>query len=346
MKSQLQVVVVALLSLLLLTVAFKIQPARAVGTIRILPDGTIDPSGAPIQTSDKITYTLTADITESIIIERNGITVDGLAHTVRGDKTGNGFELYGVNNIVVKNTNIQNFTYGIYLESASSITLSRNNITINDYDGIGLFSVTDSMISRNTISSNGYDAIEMYDSLGVNITANVISSNGWFGIGSYDSSDSRISENTIMSNYNGIEIFNSPDTVLFHNNFINHTTQVSILSTTALWDNGCEGNYWSDYTGTDPDGDGIGNTPYTIGPNNADNFPLMNIYWNPCDINHDLRVDMRDVARAAKAFGSYPGSPNWNPHADITGSTYMVPDGVVDMRDIGAIAKNFGQLPS
>lgn len=42
-----------------------------------------------------------------------------------------------------------------------------------------------------------------------------------------------------------------------------------------LWDNGRTGNYWSDYTGKDPDGDGIGDTPYAVAANGVDRYPLM-----------------------------------------------------------------------
>ena len=53
---------------------------------------------------------------------------------------------------------------------------------------------------------------------------------------------------------------------LYHNNFINNTKQVKIgfLDHTDQWDNGKEGNYWSDYNGTDADRDGIGDTPYMM----------------------------------------------------------------------------------
>ncbi|MDD3792425.1 MAG: hypothetical protein PHY74_04775, partial [Candidatus Bathyarchaeota archaeon] len=41
------------------------------------------------------------------------------------------------------------------------------------------------------------------------------------------------------------------------------------------WDDGKEGNYWSDYTGTDDNTDGIGDTPYIIDALNQDRYPLM-----------------------------------------------------------------------
>jgi len=43
----------------------------------------------------------------------------------------------------------------------------------------------------------------------------------------------------------------------------------------ATWDNGTQGNYGSDYDGVDLDGDGIGDTPYMVPPNNRDNYPFM-----------------------------------------------------------------------
>ncbi len=55
------------------------------------------------------------------------------------------------------------------------------------------------------------------------------------------------------------------------------------------------------------------------------------------DVNGDGKVDLRDLALAARAFGSTQTSPNWNPATDING------DGVVNMKDLTLIARYFGQ---
>ncbi len=58
----------------------------------------------------------------------------------------------------------------------------------------------------------------------------------------------------------------------------------------------------------------------------------------PEDLNSDGKVDIRDIAIAAIAFGSYPGHPRWNPIPDIN------KDNKVDIRDIASIARNFGKV--
>jgi ABC-type transport system substrate-binding protein len=50
----------------------------------------------------------------------------------------------------------------------------------------------------------------------------------------------------------------------------------------------------------------------------------------------DLKVDVIDIALAAKAFGTIPGSPAWNPVADVNG------DFKIDMKDLANIGKQFG----
>lgn len=55
------------------------------------------------------------------------------------------------------------------------------------------------------------------------------------------------------------------------------------------------------------------------------------------DINGDSIVDMKDILVAAKAFGSRPGHPAWNPDADVFLNRR------IDLFDIALIAHNFGK---
>jgi hypothetical protein len=57
----------------------------------------------------------------------------------------------------------------------------------------------------------------------------------------------------------------------------------------------------------------------------------------PGDLNMDGKVDMKDVAIATKAFGSYPGHERWNPVADES------EDGKIDVFDIALTCRNYGK---
>jgi len=84
-----------------------------------------------------------------------------------------------------------------------------------------------------------------------------------------------ITGNILINSNVGITLQNSEGNYIYHNNFINNTRDVSCSESSVIWNNGAEGNYWSNYTGTDLNGDGIGDSPYIIDENNRDDFPLM-----------------------------------------------------------------------
>jgi hypothetical protein len=79
-----------------------------------------------------------------------------------------------------------------------------------------------------------------------------------------------------------------------------------------------------------------------IGPNFRDEYvhkfvtTIREDVTTYCGDVIDCQVDMRDVGRAARGFGSYPGHPRWDPCCDVND------DFKVDMRDIGAVARRFG----
>jgi len=104
-----------------------------------------------------------------------------------------------------------------------------------------------------------------------------------------DSSNNMLAGNTANSNnaygiYISLLLYSSNNT-LYHNNLIDNT-QNAYDTRTNTWDSGTEGNYYSDYTGTDSNGDGIGDNPYPIpGGSSVDNFPLMSPSFAPSPPN-------------------------------------------------------------
>jgi parallel beta-helix repeat protein len=83
----------------------------------------------------------------------------------------------------------------------------------------------------------------------------------------------------IKENECGFLISIGENNSIYHNSFIDNEIQ-AYDSNINYWfsTNMFEGNYWSDYTGEDNNGDGIGDTPYYIpGGDNTDLYPLMNL---------------------------------------------------------------------
>jgi parallel beta-helix repeat protein len=161
---------------------------------------------------------------------------------------------------VANNVNVQGFT----LKKSGTVTNS---------SGVLIERSSGSLISNNLILTNR-NGISLYWSANNVIEDNIISSNTW-GIGLYWSFGNVISANTIEKNSNGMILYSSSDNIICDNNF-NNTRQVWIYESMNFWSCNGEGNYWSNYSGEDLNGDGIGDTPYVIPETDqTDNAPLM-----------------------------------------------------------------------
>jgi uncharacterized protein YfaS (alpha-2-macroglobulin family) len=55
------------------------------------------------------------------------------------------------------------------------------------------------------------------------------------------------------------------------------------------------------------------------------------------DVNGDGVVNILDVAIVAKAYGSYPGHPRWNPAADMDSNE------IINILDVARVAKDYGK---
>jgi len=146
--------------------------------------------------------------------------------------------------------------YGIALQQSSNNLMSGNSL-VDCPKGVRILSTSCyNMIENNGISGSRYIGVELTD----------------------DSNHNQITGNTLVDNGVGFKVVNSSNNAVYHNGFINNGVLISSRSEDEpnFFDNGMEGNYWSNYNGTDTDGDGTGDTPYIIDENNQDYHPLIN----------------------------------------------------------------------
>jgi len=340
---------VSLLLVSVLSISTNIQIVNASGTIYIRADGSIDPKTAPISSVDNVTYIFTDNIYDEIVVERNYTVIDGDGYTLEGNGTGYGFRLFNNFNVTLKNTHIKGFEHGIerWLGGGHSEFNKILNNTITDCEiGVHIRFFYLGEIVGNTITRNDYGLVLSCGD--VTIANNTIAYNN-LGIMAYSLWDCLVIGNHIVNNIAGYsERVLMSDSTFYHNNFVNNTYQAEMMG--SVFDDGYPsgGNYWSDYNGVDLYGgpyqnetgsDGIGDTPY-VGYESADNYPLMTPYlwWNPADVNHDLKVDIFDIVSACQAYLSTPSDPHWNCHCDVAD-----PYGIINIFDIVMICSSYGE---
>jgi parallel beta-helix repeat protein len=217
---------------------------------------------------------------------------------------GNSFGVYledSLNNSVSGNS-VTGSSYGVYLYHSSSNILSENNVTTNYVYGIWLHESSYNSISGNSVADNGYGIYFLRFCESNSISGNNIAGNKGQGIWLHQSSYNSIVGNIVADNGYGIFFSigfapGSSDNLIYHNNFVNNAQQIYIENTTTthvpppppvnVWDDGVEGNYWSDYTGVDGNGDGLGDSPYVINASSTNlelkqyaRYPLMGRFYD------------------------------------------------------------------
>jgi len=244
--------------------------------------------------------------------------------------------------------NVIKAVYAIRILDGSENRVIDNSVVGDDgscvFHGLQLVNSQNNVVNSNNLSLDCHSALTMHNSTNNSISSNYISGHFVpFPFTMEQSHNNSIVGNTMWQPaplFGGHMSFTeSSGNVLYHNAFLAdegpNTMSIDEFSLN-MWGNGCEGNFWSNYNGTDLDDDGIGDTylPWE----GVDSYPLMNLYWNPGDIDHDLDVDIFDVVKCGIAYGSTPSDPNWNPHCDIA-----EPYGVINIFDLVTIAASYGE---
>ncbi|WMW24905.1 PGF-pre-PGF domain-containing protein [Methanolobus sediminis] len=135
-----------------------------------------------------------------------------------------------------------------------------------------------------------------------------------------------ILDNSFVSNNVGLELRDSSNNSVIHNNFVNNTIQVTDFGNN-IWDMGYPigGNYWNDYLGVDTfsdvsqnvlGSDGIGDTPYNITDDSTDAYPFMN--ENGWDIIVDADEGTQNTGSTTPSSGGGGGGGG----GGTTGETY------------------------
>jgi hypothetical protein len=227
------------------------DPTAFLPLIVIKSDGSVTPQTEFIKQDGKV-YTLTSDLVQkyAIKIQCSNIVFDGAGHVVSG---------YGYPN------------KGLSVESVS-------NVTVKDIEVKGFL---DTDVSIESTTKSAFLTVKAITFFLENSNFNTVAESNINS--SYDFSLFLIvdsNNNTIIRNNfaNTVDVGNGFSNTFFENNFARNKDTLS--GKANFWDNGSIGNYWSEYNGTDANGDGIGDTQHVINSFAQDRFPLMNP-WDP-----------------------------------------------------------------
>jgi parallel beta-helix repeat protein len=255
----------ALMLLCMTPIAVWAGSVSTLPVIRILSDGSVDPHTESIQRHGD-TYTFTADVYARIVVERDNVVIDGAGYALYGNYNGTRTDSWVVGDGPYQNYEDETIPWsiGIDLANENVHNLTVRNLNIRNFY-IGMYVWT----PDNTVT-------------GCSVSDNIV--------GILLSGDSNtLTKNYIARNEEGVffgvnQPGNEPlDIVLVHNSFVDNEVHFSgcfceVYNTSEpvhTWDDGKEGNYWDNYSGTDADGDGLGDTVYTIDVQNLDRYPLI-----------------------------------------------------------------------
>jgi nitrous oxidase accessory protein len=187
------------------------------------------------------------------------------------DTSNSGILLKASTNCIISNNTASGNKEGIALWNSSFIDIHSNRAD-RSYYGILLSGSNNNTVVDNTATDNSRSeivkgfgiAISLQENSTYNIVARNVASKSLNGLElTRGCKYNVVYSNNATDNTHGIRVDKNYNNLIFHNNLVRNTISAYDNATHNFW-NASVGNYYSDYRGTDKNGDGIGDQPYTI----------------------------------------------------------------------------------
>ena len=171
------------------------------------------------------------------------------------------------------NVTIEGTARAIILEGFSNITLTEVTVAQSE-TAVTLRKMSQVTLMRSQFAGWTYGvlATNLTDSLFQNTTFVGANLEGLFCVGC---SNVSVLGNIFSGNQVGLSFVNGSRSLVAYNSFFFNTLHATSDSAVNDFDDGAVGNLWDDYSGLDANGDGIGDTPYTIATGiDQDRYPI------------------------------------------------------------------------
>jgi parallel beta-helix repeat protein len=254
------------------------------------------------QTSDGHTVLVDAGTyAEHLVVNKSLAIIGGGRDRTIIDGGGAGYVVHIVaNDVLIKGFEVRQGLFGVFVDHSDNCVLSDNSVTgIVDNYAVYAYYSQNCTIKRNIVGPNSASGVLVTNSMDFTISENRAVDNSGYGLNANASMNGVISWNEAVGNsYDGIglgkgssncDVFgnnvtgndfygiwldsDSFDNLIYDNDIIKNGMQVSV-NLANRWDNGVEGNFWSNYSGADSDMNGIIDEPFVISDVNMDNHPL------------------------------------------------------------------------